>query len=893
MVIIGFKRFMIKDLQKQYDAKRYEQDIYEKWEESGYFSPDKMIEDGLVEENAESYTIVLPPPNITAKLHLGHSSMLAIEDLLVRFHRMNGYKTLWIPGTDHAAIATQNVVEKRLLKEGVSRQELGREKFLKEVDKFLAETQATILNQVRKMGASIDWSREAFTLDEQRQKAVKKMFLDMYEEGVIYRGERVINWCPRCHSTLADDEVEHKTQQNVKFYTFKYSKDFPISISTTRPETKLGDTAIAVNPKDERYKKYIDQEFEVDFLGVVLKIKVIADPQVDMEFGTGALGVTPAHSMADYQMALKNDLPLVSVIDEDAKIKEGFGEFSGLSAKEAKERIAQKLKDKGLVEKEEEIENNLSICYRCDHPIEPLPSKQWFVDVDKKLDRLEGESIKGKAISAASTKEIKFVPERFENMYMRWMENLHDWCISRQIWFGHRIPAWYKGDEIYVGEEAPEGDDWVRDEDTLDTWFSSGMWTFSTLGWPDNFKNGVKTGDLATYHPTQVLETGFEIITLWVSRMIMMSYYALDEKPFSDVYLHGMVLDEKGKKMSKSKGNGIDPIEVIDKFGTDPVRLSLLIGNTPGNNLKLGEEKIGQFRNFVNKLWNISRYILQTVDEEDDREIDESKLTDADKWILNKLSVLIAEVTEDISSYDLSFAGDKLKSFTWDELADWYVEASKFDKSSEKGAVLLYVIRNLLKLWHPFIPFATEAIWSEFNSNMLMVQKWPTQKDFKGVSVKEFVGVNEFNLMIDVIKEIRNIRSENRVEPAKKVKAVIYAGDKAGILKENDIFIKNLKTGVEEVEIKEKGEKMAKAIFGTAGGVDIYLLGAIDPEKERKRLGNEIETLEKGSKRVENKLNNEAFINNAPKDIVDSERRRLAEFKKNLDKLKEQYNNLD
>ncbi|MBD3248014.1 valine--tRNA ligase [Candidatus Falkowbacteria bacterium] len=886
---------MIKELEKQYEAGKYEADIYKKWEASGYFDPDKMVEDSLIDEKAESYTIVLPPPNITAKLHLGHAVMIAVEGLLIRYNRMKGKKALWVPGTDHAAIATQNVVEKRLLEKGVTRQDLGREKFLNEVDKFLKETQATILKQIRTMGASMDWSREAFTLDEQRQSAVQKMFIDMYKEGVIYRGERVVNWCPRCHSTLADDEVEHKTQQNVKFYTFKYSKDFPIAISTTRPETKLGDTAVAVNPKDERYKKYIGQELEVDFLGVPLKIKIIADPGVDMEFGTGALGVTPAHSMTDYQMALKNDLPLVSVIDEDAKIKEGFGEFSGLGVKEARELVAQRLSEKGLIEKEEEIENNLSICYRCDHPIEPLPSKQWFVDVDKKLERLNGKSIKDKAIDAAKKKEIKFVPERFEGVYMHWMENLHDWCISRQIWFGHRIPAWYRSIknsdsdvEVYVGEGMPEGEGWMQDEDTLDTWFSSGMWTFSTLGWPDNYQNNKKSGDLEKFHPTQVLETGYEIITLWVSRMIMMSYFALNEKPFSTVYLHGMVLDEKGKKMSKSKGNGIDPLDMVEKFGADPIRLSLMIGSTPGNNMKLSEEKIGQYRNFVNKLWNIARYILQTVDQKDDREFDPEKLSKADRWILSRLDRVITDATQDIERYNISFAGEKLKDFTWNELADWYIEATKFDDSSEKGAVLLYVLRSILKLWHPFIPFSTEAIWSEFNDSLLMVQRWPVLDDERSKTKNE----EDFDLIIEIIKMIRNIRSENKVEPAKKVKAVIYAGDKIDLIKENEIFIKSLKTGIEEIETKEKGEKIDKAIFGRTAGVDVCLLGAIDPEKEKKRLEKEIETLEKGLKGVQAKLSNQAFVDNAPASVVDAEKDRLNDFKQDLEKLKERYNRL-
>jgi len=567
---------MNRELEKQYNAADYEDKIYEKWEKSGFFNPDNLE----IKKNAPTYTIVLPPPNITDKLHVGHSVMIAIEGLLIRFKRMKGFRTLWIPGTDHAAIATQNVVEKMLLKKGITRHDLGREKFLEEVWKFLKETQATILKQVKKMGACLDWSREAFTFDEKRQKAVEKMFIDMYREGVIYRGERIVNWCPRCHSTLADDEVEHKDKK-AKMYTFRYSKDFPFAIATTRPETKLGDSVVAVNPKDSRYKKYIGKTFSPNFLGTVLKLKVVADRGVEKEFGTGALGVTPAHSMTDWQISEREKLPVIKVINEDGKIKEGFQKFSGQTTIKAREMIVEELKKQGLLEKEEEIENSLSSCYRCGEIVEPLPSLQYFVAVDKKIKRLGNKSLKEKALEAAKKDEIKFTPARFKKIYEHWMDNLHDWCISRQIWFGHRMPVWYKGDEVHVGEEPPASSGWKQDEDTLDTWFSSGMWTFSTLGWPDNYKKGKKSGDLAKFHPTEMLETGYEIITLWVSRMIMMSFFALEEKPFSNVYLHGMILDEKGQKMSKSKGNGIDPLDVIKKFGADSVRLSLLIGSTP------------------------------------------------------------------------------------------------------------------------------------------------------------------------------------------------------------------------------------------------------------------------------------------------------------------------
>ncbi|MDP3042865.1 MAG: valine--tRNA ligase [bacterium] len=906
---------MKQELPKAYDPSQYEDGIYKKWEKSGFFNPDNLD----LPENAPSYTIVLPPPNITDKLHLGHSSMLAIEDLLIRYHRMKGYRALWLPGTDHAAIATQNVVEKKLLKEeGKTRHDLGREKFLERVWEFLKETQSIILRQTRKMGASLDWSREAFTLDEPREKAVKKMFVDMYEAGVIYRGERVVNWCPRCHSTLADDEVEYKDQK-AKLYTFKYSYDFPFAIATTRPETKLGDTAVAVNPKDKRYKKYIGKIYEVDFVGIKLKLKIIADRHVEMDFGTGALGVTPAHSMADWQMAEANDLEIIKVIGEDGKINNNFLEYSGKTVEQARDMIIEKLRKNNLLEKEEEIENNLSVCYRCNTPIEPLPSKQWFVNVNKKLKRFNGKSLKEKAIEAAKNKEIKFIPEKFEKRYLDWMENLHDWCISRQIWFGHRIPVWYRNklkvkseklkvedkinnlenQEIYVGVEPPEGEGWAQDEDTLDTWFSSGMWTFSTLGWPDTFKNGKKSGDLARFYPTQVLETGYEILTLWVSRMIMMSLFALREIPFENVYLHGMVLDKYGKKMSKSKGNGIDPLDVIEKFGTDAVRLSLVIGNTPGNDLRLSEEKIAGFRNFTNKLWNIARYVLQSSKFKVPRPRNAQRgrqssklqfkiqnLTLADEWILEKLQNLIKDVSEDLGNYRFSQAGEKLREFTWSDFADWHLEASKFEKSEAKQQVLLMVLENLLKLWHPFMPFVTEAIWREMDKDsLLMVEKWPA---FAKATAGKPSG--NFELIKNIIIAIRNARAENKIEPARKIKAVIYGGKNAKLIKSQEHLIKNLRTGIKELNIVGTGQCPVHkdAIYIAVADIEIYLIGAVDEEKEKIRIKKERENLEKLIVNTEKKLADKEFIKKAPARIVKQEKDKLKLWQEELAKLKGQ-----
>jgi valyl-tRNA synthetase len=872
-LIFGNLKGMKQELDKSYNPALHEDSIYQKWENSGCFNPDNL----QLNADAPSYTVILPPPNITAKLHLGHSAMLAIEDLMVRYHRQQGERVLWLPGTDHAAIATQNMVEKKMLAEKqLTRHDLGKEKFLIEVDKFVKETQNTILGQIRKMGASLDWSRLAFTLDEDRQESVRRMFVDMYEAGVIYRGERLVNWCPRCHSTLADDEVEYKEQKTI-LYTFKYSHDCPITIATTRPETKLGDTAIAVNPNDSRYQSEIAKTYNLDFCGQALNLKVVADEQVEADFGTGALGVTPAHSEIDWQMAQKHQLSTIKVIDEDARILPGFGVYAGLTAKEAREKIVTELKARGLMEKEEEIDHNLSCCYRCDTPIEPLPSKQWFVAVDKPLVKLGNKSMKAAALELSLNKELEFIPNRFEKRYQDWMTNLHDWCISRQIWFGHSIPAWYRGDEVYVGLNAPSGSDWQQDEDTLDTWFSSGMWTFSTLGWPRNYQNQIKQNDLAKFHPTQVLETGYEILTLWVSRMIMMSLFALGEKPFSKVYLHGTILDSNGKKMSKSKGNGVDPLEVIDKYGADAVRLSLLMGSTPGNDARYNEEKIESKRNFINKLWNISRFILSNI------QSDNLKIKDlqpvpkslADKWIMAELNQVVRESTLLLNNYDFSAASELLYDYTWNKLADWYLEIAKIE--GNKDEILLHILKTLLIMWHPFIPFVTETIWQSFSDSLLMTTAWPQARDEAIVSPSDFIFIQE------AIVAIRNARSANKIEPARKVKALV-AGAQANLLLEQAHLIIGLKTGVESLELVHQNIE-DKAIKIVLGVTEIYLLGAIDPEKEQQRLLKEQKQLTQIISALKHRLENKDFVNKAPANVVSVEKEKLEKYQFELEQI--------
>ncbi len=884
MLTAVFLIFM-SELAPTYDAKKYEAAIYQRWVASGLFNPDNLS----LPPTAPNYTIVLPPPNITDKLHLGHAAMLAIEDVLIRYHRAKGHRSLWLPGTDHAAIATQNVVEKMLYKqEGKTRYDYGRTEFLRRVWQFALPIQTTILEQIKKMGASLDWSRLAFTMDEPRQKAVRHMFVEMYNEGVIYRGERVVNWCPRCQSTLADDEVDYR-EQAAKLYTFKYSPDFPIPIATTRPETKLGDTAVAVHPQDERYQQYIGQTYSLNFCGQPLTLKIIADRSVDRNFGTGAVGVTPAHSLSDWQLAEKYDLPMVKVIDTDGLLGHNLGQFSGLSTLAVRELIVAELKKQGLLIKEEAVTNNLSVCYRCGTPIEPLPSKQWFVSVDKPLDRLGGRSLKTAAYEVAENGQIKFIPQRFTKRYLEWMDNLHDWCISRQIWFGHQIPVWYRGDEVLVSETAPTESGWTQDPDTLDTWFSSGMWTFSTLGWPDNWQKGQKLGDLARFHPTQVLETGYDILTLWVSRMIMMSLFALGEVPFYEVYLHGLVLDEQGHKMSKSKGNGLDPVAMIELYGADAVRLSLLIGVTPGNDCRLGTSKIESCRNLVNKLWNIGRYILSIVPNKAvfvQNNLDLSQTTLADRWILRQFNNLIFAVSNYLEHYEFSLASEALRDFTWHDLADWYLEISKIETSKEKFNILAYLFKNLLILWQPFMPFVAEVLWDELAiEDNLLIAPWPQPEDMNRQEKLDFT------LVQNLVVEIRNIRSLNHISPTQKMKATIVAGPLAEALKQETEIIKNLRTGLEAVTIVASGSIPVSSLSGAVGPLSFYLEGQEMSAVNQEQLEHKIQELSAAINNLNRRLHDPEFLSKAPEHIISKEKNKLISWQAELEALRQQLNN--
>jgi valyl-tRNA synthetase len=727
---------------KPYEPQAHEDVLYKKWEDSGFFNPDICIEKGIAAPDAEAFTIVLPPPNVTGTLHMGHAAMLAIEDILVRYNRMLGKRTLWIPGTDSAAIATQSKVEKEIMKaEKLSRHDLGREELLRRVGEFAENSKNTILNQTRKMGSSLDWSRYAYTLDEKRYKAVMTAFVNMYNDGLIYRGNRIVNWDPKGQTTISDDEMVHEERQS-KLYTFKYSKDFPITISTSRPETKVGDTAVAVHPDDERYKQYVGQTFSLTFCDVPIEVTIIADKEVDPEFGTGALGVTPAHSKIDWDMADRHNITRrPQVINEYAKMTVD-GRLNGLKVEAARTAVVEWLSEEGLLEKEEVITQNVATAERTGGIIEPLPKLQWWIDVNKKFILKHSEipgvtsgsevTLKELMIATVENGGTDIFPERFKRVYFNWIQNLNDWCISRQIWFGHRIPVYYRGEELYCGAAAPDGEGWEQDSDTLDTWFSSGLWTFSTLGWPE------QTDDLKTYHPTTVLETGYDILFFWVARMILMSTYHTGQVPFKNVYLHGLVRDEKGKKMSKSLGNVIDPLTMIEKFGADATRLSLIIGAAPGNDMPLSENKVKGYKNFANKVWNISRFVLtHTIDAD---LTTTPTLSARDEEILATLKATVAEVSAEIEKFNLYLAGEKAYHYIWGELADVVLEESKPILAGEDAQaklarqhVLAECLTTSLKLLHPFMPYVTETIWQELpeqmkDSELLMVAKWPAGK---------------------------------------------------------------------------------------------------------------------------------------------------------------------
>lgn len=690
---------------KPYNFVNTEPRIYSLWEKSGFFNPDNLIH-----TDKGPFTIIMPPPNVTGVLHMGHALMLTIEDIMVRYKRMQGFKTLWLPGTDHAAIATQSKVEKEISKkEGKNRNDIGREELLRRIDTFAKESHDTITSQIKVLGASCDWSREAFTLDKQRTLAVNTVFKKMYDDGLIYRGSRIVNWDPKGQTVISDDEIVYEEEKSTLYY-LKYG---PFTIATARPETKFGDKYVVMHPEDARYKEYEHgQKIELEWINGPITATVIKDESIDMDFGTGVMTITPWHDVTDFEIAERHSLDKEQIIDKFGKLLPVAGDFADLKINDARERIVERLREKNLLIKDEPYTHNIATAERTGGRIEPQIMKQWFINVNKPIEARGGKSLKELMREPVENGDIKILPEYFDKTYFHWIDNLRDWCISRQIWYGHRIPVWYKGEEIYSGIEAPEGDGWMQDEDTLDTWFSSGLWTFSTLGWPE------KTKDLETFHPTDVLETGHEILFFWVARMILMTKYVIGENPFKVVYLHGTVRDGQGKKMSKSLGNGIDPLDVAKEFGADAGRMALVVGNTPGTDTRISNDKIKAYKNFANKIWNITRFVL-TQENKGELKTD----------LINEFNALVKETTLDMDNYRFYLAAEKIYAYVWHRFADEIIEESK--GKEDYSATLYYILNNSLKLLHPFMPFVTEEIWQTLynGERILMVEPWPTTND--------------------------------------------------------------------------------------------------------------------------------------------------------------------
>lgn len=853
---------MAKDLAKQYDPKDVEDRIYKFWLDGKYFhakcDPDK-----------KPYTIVIPPPNITGQLHMGHALDNTLQDILIRYRRMQGYDALWLPGTDHASIATEAKIVEAMRKEGITKEDIGREGFLKRAWEWKEKFGGRIIEQLKKMGSSCDWDRERFTMDEGCSKAVKEVFVNLYNKGLIYRGERIVNWCPHCLTSISDAEVEYEDQAGHFWhlrYPFKDGSGY-LELATTRPETMLGDTAVAVNPNDERYKDIVGKTLILPI--VHREIPVIADDYVEMDFGTGCVKITPAHDPNDFEVGLRHNLEVIDTFTDDAHIKPEWGKYAGMDRMEARKAIVEDLEKEDAIVKIEDYSHNVGVCYRCHSSIEPKVSKQWFVKM---------EPLAKPAIDCVKNGEVKFVPERFDKTYYHWMENIKDWCISRQLWWGHRIPAWYCDEcgEVVVSKETPTVcpkcgcNHLTQDPDTLDTWFSSALWPFSTLGWPD------KTPELAHYFPTSTLVTGYDIIFFWVARMIFSSVENMHERPFDTVFIHGIVRDAQGRKMSKSLGNGIDPLIVIDEYGADALRFTLATGNSPGNDMRFSDEKVGASRNFANKLWNAARFILMNLGEDEKAPHIPDELALEDKWILSLFNKLTKEVTDNLDKFELGIAVQKLYDFIWDVFCDWYIEISKIRLNSgdEKAAqtardMLVYIMSNTLKLLHPFMPFITEEIWQTLphEGESIMISEWPVYKDEYDFSVEE----QEMDRIMEAVRAIRNRRAEMNVPPSKKAKYYIATAHKDTFEKAG-IFMQRL-ASCSEAEIGDSFEiDDAVCIVTTDAKIYIPLGELVDFEKEIARLNKEKEKVLKDLEFIDKKLNNENFVAKAPKAVVDGQR---------------------
>ncbi|RKX62298.1 MAG: valine--tRNA ligase [Thermodesulfobacteriota bacterium] len=868
-------------LEKSYNPKKVEEKWYKIWEKKGYFEPS-------YNEKKSKFSIVIPPPNVTGALHIGHALNNTLQDVLVRYKRMDGYDVLWVPGTDHAGIATQNVVEKEIAKEGLTRYDLGREKFLERVWQWKEQYGNRIIDQLKKLGASCSWSYKRFTMDEGLSRAVREVFVRLWEEGLIYRGDYIINWCPRCQTALADLEVEFESIPG-KLWYIKYpleDENRYIVVATTRPETMLGDTAVAVHPEDERYKDLIGKKIKLPLIGRI--IPIIADKVVDPEFGTGAVKVTPAHDFADFEIAKRHGLSFVKVIDERGKMTEKAGNYAGLDRFEARKKVLEDLKKQGLLEKEEDYQLVLGHCYRCNTVIEPLLSKQWFVAT---------KPLAQPAISAVKYGFIKFIPENWINLYFDWMKNIRDWCISRQIWWGHRIPVWYCNScgETIVSEkedvrECPNcgSKNLKRDEDVLDTWFSSALWPFSTLGWPENTKA------LSTFYPTTVLVTSFDIIFFWVARMIMMGIHFTGQIPFKNVYIHALVRDEKGQKMSKSRGNVIDPLEMIDKYGTDALRFTLVALAAQGRDIKLSEARIEGFKHFINKIWNASRFVLMNLKDylPEKEELRLNELPLFSKWILSELQKTVKIVREKLDEFEFDQAAMQIYHFFWDKFCDWYLEVSKIYLKDPKykistQKILLEVLKSSLKLLHPFIPFITEEIWQylpERETEHIIIAKYPVfEERFVDENAEKLV-----QILQELIIGIRSVKAEYNLTSKTDLNVIFRSSDN-GILNFINDQKKPIKflAKVSDIELsnnyqKKKGEV---SVVLSEGEIFINLAGLIDIEKEIKRLKKEKEKIEKKLLQIERKLKNREFLEKAPKEVVEKEKFNYKEFKERLNKI--------
>jgi len=893
-------------LSKAYDPKACEDRIYAMWEESGAFTPESCDPKG------EPFTISMPPPNATGQLHLGHAVMLALEDIFIRFQRMQGKKALWVPGTDHAAIATENVVIKKLKDGGMKdpRKELGREKLIAEIATFVEQSKATIRSQVRKMGSSCDWSRERYTFEPSLNRCVHEVFQRMYEDGLIYRGHRIVNWDPKLQTTVSDDEVEYREEKSA-FYTFQYG---PFQIATARPETKFGDKYVVMHPEDKRYAKYKHGEtFEAEWINGPVRATVIKDTSIDPEFGTGVMTITPWHDHTDFAIAEKHGLEKEQIIGFDGKFLPIAGEFSGKKIDDARPMIVEKLKSKGLLVKvDEQYVHHKAVSQRGGGAIEPQIKEQWFIDVNKEVVDWKSKgstknakmSLKQIMHSVVHHGDIQIIPDRFEKTYFHWIDNLRDWCISRQIWWGHRVPVWYNGEQMFVGAKMPEGEGWQQDPDTLDTWFSSALWTWSTLIDPKKAADPslslqdilAQSPDFQTFHPTSVMETGYDILFFWVARMILMTTYATGQTPFKTVYLHGLIRTRDGKKMSKSHPETmIDPLDIIPKYGADALRLSMIVGQSPGADSRLYEEKIAGYRNFVNKLWNASRFVLMQCEE---AHVDPKKLSAdsfqlsavslADRAILSKLQAITKQSTEGLAGYRLSEVGDALYSFVWDDFCDWYLELAK---GNANVSVLVHTLRSILLLLHPYCPFVTEELWSHVKSEdagMLIQKSWPEpQKEFVDVKAEE-----AFSQLTAVVQAVRKIRAEQGIEPSKEISVIIHGKKWMALLESEQAHIRRLGK-IESLTFvtDAKSHTNVASAFLPDMEVHVSLEGLIDKDAERKKLQQEAENLQRFLAATEGKLANADFIARAPEKVVAIEREKLRANAEKLQKITERLRN--